>query len=51
MANMETGGNSNPKMIKATGTGTNVDPFVIEFSYLLPREPVRVCRQAKKKRH
>jgi hypothetical protein len=32
MANMETGGNSNPKMIKATGTGTNVDPFVIEFS-------------------
>jgi|GEM_PF-5095125 hypothetical protein len=32
MVNMQTGGNSNPKMIKATGTGTDLDPFVIEFS-------------------
>lgn len=32
MANMATGGNSNPKMIKATGSGTDVDPYIIEFS-------------------
>lgn len=32
MANMATGGNSNPKMIKATGTGTDLDPFIIEIS-------------------
>jgi hypothetical protein len=32
MANMETGGNSNPKVIKATGSGTNIDPFLIEFA-------------------
>jgi hypothetical protein len=32
MANMESGGASNPKMIKATGTGTDLDPFLIEYA-------------------
>lgn len=32
MANMESGGASNPKMIKATGTGSDLDPFIIEYA-------------------
>lgn len=32
MANMEVEGNTNPKMVKATGTGTNPDPFVVEHA-------------------
>lgn len=32
MANMESGGASNPKMIKATGIGTDLDPFIIEYA-------------------
>lgn len=32
MPNMESGGASNPKMIKATGTGSDLDPFIIEYA-------------------